>query len=274
MRKFNVMLLTGMMILMMILLLALPTFAQKKIQKIYAKTDNVHLFQSYFYDAPIAKTGYGEGGLIYATSEYKTAFGSYSSSAFSPGVQGGYPLNDKIELQAALRYISASYETAQGDQSESGLSDLDVYGRYHVYEQKQTNISVGGMLSLPIGSEDVSESTLDFGAFGAIRHSLQNGVVLAGTLGLIFEETKEWKNGKEETAHDSYLNIGFGGIYPLNQELSLIGELNLRTEGDYMLLSGGADYLLGNGRIRGALGLGLDDGAPDFLLMGSYLINF
>lgn len=245
------------------LLFILPVQAQKSM-------NDVHLFQAYFYDAPIAKAGYGEGGLLYAKSSQDTPFGDNSSSAFVPGIQGGYPLNDKTELEASLRYISLSTDTPRGDQSESGISDLDVYGRYNVYNQKQTNISVGGMLSLPIGSDDVGESTLDFGGFGALRHTLQNGVVLAGTLGLFFDETK---NEKGDTEHDSYLNIGFGGIYPVNPQMNLIGELNLRTEGDYMLLTAGVDYLLGGGRVRGALGLGLDDGAPDFLLMGGYSLS-
>lgn len=275
MRKFHVMLLTG----LIMLLIALPLLAQKKAQKTvksYGTVNNTHFFQSYFFDTPIAATGYGEGGLIYVTSKYKTPGGSFSSSAFSPGIQGGYPINDKIELQASLRYISASTETAQGDQSESGLSDLGVAGRYNVYDQNQTNISVGGMLTLPIGSEDVGESNLNFGAFGAIRHSLQSGLVLAGTLGLIFQETEEinFTTGKKETEHDSYLNIGLGGIYPLNPQLNLIGELVIWSEGEYMLLSCGTDYLLGNGRLRGALGLGLDDGAPDFMLIGGYQISF
>ncbi len=246
------------------LLITLPVQAQKGV-------NNVHLFQSYFYDAPIANAGYAEGGLMYLTSKQDNPYGGdIKTSAFMPGIQGGYPINDKTELEASLRYISANTDWGQDDKSESGISDLDVYGRYKVYDKKQTSISVGGMLSLPIGSEDVGESTLDFGGFGALRHTLQNGLALAGTLGLFFDETKDEKG---DTEHESYLNIGFGGIYPLNPQLNLIGELNLRTEGDYMLLTAGADYLLGSGRVRGALGLGLDDGAPDFLLMGSYSLS-
>jgi hypothetical protein len=35
------------------------------------------------------------------------------------------------------------------------------------------------------------------------------------------------------------------------------------------------DYLLqNNGRVRGALGIGLDDGAPDIMLLASYLMAF
>jgi len=43
---------------------------------------------------------------------------------------------------------------------------------------------------------------------------------------------------------------------------------------DFMMLSGGVDYNMGNVRYRGALGLGLDDGAPDFQILASYLLQF
>jgi hypothetical protein len=218
--------------------------------------NNVHLFQSYFYDAPIAKSIYGEGGLAFLSYDKLNTFGI--------GVQGGYPVNEKIEVQSVLRFLNYSPEKGDG---QSGISDLGLFGRYNVYNQKQTNISAGAMITLPIGSEDVGEGHFNFGAFGALRHSLQNNLVLVGTLGLFFVEGI--KNDR-----DTNLQIGGGAIYKLNQQLNFAGELNIWSEGDYMLLSGGADYLLGSGRLRGMLGLGLDDGAPDFVLSGGYSVAF
>jgi hypothetical protein len=47
------------------------------------------------------------------------------------------------------------------------------------------------------------------------------------------------------------------------------------TDPDYMNLTVGADYKLkSNIRLRGGLGLGLDDGAPDFMLFTSFLFFF
>lgn len=230
--------------------------------------DGVRLFQSYFLDAPIAGAGYGQGGLTYSDWE--------GGSVFTLGVMGGYPINPQIELGTQLHYISSSPD--QGD-GQSGISDLDVFGRYNFYNEKQTNISAGAMVSLPIGSEDVGQSSLDFGAFGAIRHGLNKNVVLVGTLGLMFYETKDFdynfNTGKleEKTSYESYLKIGAGAIYQINSQLNLVGELNFHSEGDYMMLSGGADYALGSGRLRGALGLGLDDGAPDLMLMAGYQMS-
>ena len=73
-------------------------------------------------------------------------------------------------------------------------------------------------------------------------------------MGLIFYEYKGLTD--KSTSYESYLNLGFGAIYPVNDLLNAVGEITIRTEGDYMLLSGGADYKLGNGRVRGSLGIG------------------
>ena len=230
--------------------------------------DGVRLFQSYFFDAPIAGAGYGQGGLTY--SDYD-AF-----SQFSVGVMGGYPINPQIELGTQIHYLNWSPENGDG---QSGITDLDVFGRYNLYNEKQTNISAGAMVSLPIGSEDVLQGTLDFGAFGAIRHGLNSNVTLVGTLGLMFYETKDFDINfntgqvEEKTSYESYLNIGAGAVYQLNPQLNLVGELNIKSEGDFMMLSGGVDYALGSGRLRGGLGIGLDDGAPDLMLMAGYQMS-
>jgi len=144
----------------------------------------------------------------------------------------------------------------------------------------QTNFSAGAMATLPIGSEDVGQGNLNFGAFGAVRHALDNGMVIVGNAGLFFYEATEYEVNlttyelEEKTSYENYLNVSGGVIYPVNDMLNVVGELTFRSEGDYMLLSGGGDYVMGSGRVRGALGIGLDDGAPDLMIMGGYVIAF
>ncbi len=245
-----------------VLAMALPLLAQTNSQ-------GVKLFQSYFFDSPIAKASYGQVGLVY--SDYE------GSSTLNIGPQGGFPINDKIEVEGALAFVSWSPDHGNG---ESGISDLELYGRYNLANSKQLNGSVGAMVTLPIGSEKIGAGNLNFGGFGALRYALQNGMTITGNVGLIFYETTtidvDLYTGKieEKTSHESYLNLGVGAIYPVSKLLHVVGELVLHSEGDYMLLSAGADYQLGNGRVRGALGLGLDDGAPDLQLMAGYAISF
>ncbi len=240
--------------------------------------DNVHLFQNFMRDATITSTPYGEGGLSYSNYNY--------FNNFSLGGQGGYPvMPEMLEVNASLNFVSFSPD--QGD-GQSGLSDLLVSGRYKLVSDN-FHIAAGGFITLPIGKEEVGASKLNFGAFGALRYPLENGMVITGTLGLDFYETKTYEGGgykivngvpivdvpKEKTEYKNTLVLGGGVIYPVNEQLSAIGELNLHTEGNYTLLSAGADYVLNaNGRVRGALGIGLDDGAPDLQILASYLIFF
>ncbi len=243
--------------------------------------NSVHLFQSYFFDAPITTVIYGEGGLEYSTSSES----SVDVNTLYINAKGGYPVNEKIEVGAQLGFMNYSVKAGGKTNSESGLSDLSVFGRYNITQNNQLNFSAGGMLTLPIGSDKVGQGDLDFGFFGAVRYQLENGFILTGNMGLIFYEYQTMTTKQtgpnpwdieyvEDSERDNYLNIGIGGIYPVNEQLSAVGELVLKSGMDYMMLSAGADYLLGNGRVRGALGLGLDDAAPDFQIFLTYGLTF
>jgi hypothetical protein len=247
--------------IILIVVSILPLMAQDAV-----KTD-VHLFQTFLRDATISSRGYGEAGFVYGDYDYASTWGI--------GVQGGYPINPKLEVGAQWAFVNWSPE--QGD-SKSGISDLTVAGRYLIIPDKY-NLSAGGYITLPIGSEDVGQGNLNFGAFGALRYPLTNGMVLTGVLGLDFVETTSYEfnattlQREEKTDYETSFLIGGGAIYPINEQFHVIGELNFHTEGDYALLSGGVDYsLAGGSRIRGGLGFGLDDGAPDLMLMASFLL--
>lgn len=234
---------------------------------------DVKLFQTFLRDAHISRTPFAEGGLSY--SDFN------GGSSFALGAQGGFPINPKVELGANLRFISISPEVGDG---ESGISDLALTGRYVVSQQK-TNISAGGYITLPIGSDKIGQGNFDIGGFAAARHPLQNGMVLTGVLGLDLLETTEIEvefdpttgniETKEKSKRDASILLGGGVIYPSSDNLNIIGEFNLQTEINYIMISGGVDYALKMGsKIRGFLGIGLDDGAPDFMLMGSFLHYF
>ena len=224
-----------------------------------AVLSDVHLFQTFLRDAPISKNIYAEGGLSYSDFD--------NASIFGIALQGGFPINPKIEIGANWGFLNFSPENGDG---ESGLSDLTVSGRYLIMPEK-TNIAAGAFITLPVGKEEIGQSTTDFGAFGALRHPLNNGMVITGVIGLDFLEIKTGDDSDRETS----LLVGGGLIYPATDQLHILGEFNLQTEGDFAMISGGVDYRLKMGsKIRGMLGLGLDDGAPDFMIMGSFLHFF
>ncbi len=180
------------------------------------------------------------------------------------GVRGGYPFTPKFELDAGLDFINTNPDN--NGEGESGLSDLFVLGKYKVYEQT-TKITAGGYITLPIGSEKLGQENFNFGAFGALRHPLQTKTALTAALGLDF---LEFGDDREFS-----ILLAGGLVQQLNNQVNLVGELKIETERDYAMLSGGIDFELNSaGQLRGALGLGLDDGAPDIALLASYLLAF
>jgi hypothetical protein len=219
-----------------------------------AVKSDVHLFQTFLRDAPISSSGYGEVGLSYLSYDFANQTGL--------GLQGGYPINEKIEVDVGLGFLFLSPDF--GD-SKSGLSDIAITGRYLILEDNK-NLSAGGYLTLPVGSKDLwAQNRFNFGAFAAIRQPLNDKFVVSGILGLDFLEIAD--------EHDAALLISLGSIYAINEQMHVVGELKFQSKVDYALLSGGLDYSLNEkGRVRGALGFGVDDGAPDFMIMGSYML--
>jgi len=224
--------------------------------------DDVYLIQSFFKDTPIAGSNYATVGFNY---------GTYSThSSYYLGFQAGFPINPRFEIDAELDIINFDSDFGY---SNTGISDLLISGRYNIenyinFMPDTTKMSAGAYLTLPIGSDETGEGDFNIGVFSALRHPLGNGVVITGTFGL-----------------DSYVNVfddrkfsvllGGGTIIPINEVLSLTSELQLRTGLDYMMLSFGGDYSLDNSqKIRAGMGIGFDDGAPDFYLMLNYLFFF
>jgi hypothetical protein len=246
-----------------VLLTAFAAYGQKGL-------NDVRLFQSFFEDAPIIKSNYVQGAFSYS------GYDGFSQMTF--GAMGGHPVNKQIDVQGALGFMSWSPEEGDG---ESGLTDLAVYGKYNITQDKNKAFSAGGMITLPIGKEEIGQGNLNFGGFGAFRTALSSGLVLTANAGLVFYETttvefdEETWEMEEKTERDNYLRIGGGVIYPMkNKKTSLVGELVMLTEFDYMMLSGGLDHVMKSGaRLRGALGIGMDDGAPDIMIQAGYLFT-
>lgn len=229
-----------------------PMYAQ------FSTKDDIHLFQSFFHDASLSTRPYGEIGLTFFDYEH--------ASVIDVGAQGGLPIVPKFELGTGLYFRSIDPE---GDiDGESGITDIPVYGRYLFVSQQQVKFSGGAYLTLPVGSEDIGQGNTNFGFFGALRYGVSRQVVLTGTLGLDFFEA-----GDDD--RETSLNLGFGTIIGATNELNIIAELLLETETDYTALSGGVDYQISSmGHIRGALILGVDDGAPDLGISGGFLFMF
>lgn len=216
--------------------------------------DDVHLFQSFFRDAPIASDIYGEAVFNYSDFDF--------NQRMTFGAQGGYGLTDNFEMAAGIYYRSIDFGEPG---TESAIADIPVYGRYN-FVNGETKFSAGAYATLPVGDEIIAEGDLDFGVFAAVRHPASEQVVLTGTLGIDFLET-----GIDREAS---LYLGAGVIYAASDRASIVSELSIQSDIDYSALSSGLDYKLGdNLRFRAGLLLGVDDTAPDYGVTGGLLLT-
>ena len=93
-----------------------------------------------------------------------------------------------------------------------------------------------------------------------------------GPLGLNFIE---YTDAFGDDDREMSLHLGGGAIFEFSPQTHGTAEFAMDTKEDYFALTGGVDRLLPTGaRLRGAISLGLDDGAPDLALQGSYMIRF
>lgn len=216
--------------------------------------DDVHLFQSYFRDAPITNGLYGEAVFNYSDFDF--------NQRMTLGGQGGYGLTDNIEIAAGIYYKSIDFGEPG---TEASLADIPVYGRYN-FVSDETKFSAGAYATLPVGDEIIAEGDLDFGVFAAVRHPASEQIVLTGTLGIDFLET-----GIDREAS---LNLGAGVIYSASDRASIVSELTIQSDIDYSAFSSGLDYRFGdNLRFRAGLLLGVDDAAPDYGVTGGLLLT-
>jgi len=220
---------------------------------------NVHLFQSHYRDALVTSSPYVDGGLEFDNYDH--------CNNFMLGFKAGLPVTPKFDVTTGLHFLKFSPDHGDGS---SGLTDIWLSGKYRIENifRSKTSFAAGGFVTLPVGDKDIGQNKFNFGTFGAIRHPLSKRFTLTGVFGLDFVE----KASGDQT---SSLLFGTGLIYTYDQRLNFVGELQLQSEYDYSNLTVGTDYLIRkNGHIRGALGVGLDDGAPDFSILLSYLLTF
>jgi len=178
------------------------------------------------------------------------------------GARSAVWLRDDTEV--GVHWGFASFDPDRGD-GDTGLRDLDVYGRYRLDVRGDLDMAIGSEISLPVGDESIGAGSFDFRGFGAVRYDIDGNMTLIGSAGL---ESLERFDDRE-------LGIFFGAgtLVPLTEETTLIAELNLSTASDAAQLTGGVDFELPpGGHLRAALALGLDDDAPNYELILGFAI--
>jgi hypothetical protein len=233
---------------------------------------DVRLIQRPIEDAPGAEAAYVEGQLRYQD------FDGGSSIIF--GGYGAVTVAEDFEVGTFIGFESTDPDVGDG---ESGLLDIDVYGRYNFApiqtDAADIHATSGLLISLPVGSEDLLQETLDVEGFGAARFAFDT-FVLTGTLGLrINGDHERGAGGGREIEGELSIFLAGGGLLPVSETVTLTGELDIETarfdggESD-VRLTPGVDVIAGETlHLRGGVGIGLSDGAPDLELILGAAVN-
>jgi len=161
---------------------------------------------------------------------------------------------------------------------ESGLGDLSLWGKYRFLDGP-VMVTAGGSLDLPTGAENDGLGTgkLVPTIFGAVRAKVGDGAVL-GDVGFRFN--------RDSTIIDTRFNgktstfIGGGYVWEPVQDLAVSGEVTVESErfdetDSDIRVTAGAQWLgIAHSVLRGAVAVGLSDGAPDFELILGYAYTF
>ena len=173
-------------------------------------------------------------------------------------------LGFKDRVEAGLQWGGMALDP-DGGNSNSGASDLEVYGKY-LLGLAPIDMSVGGLVKIPTANSEelLGSGSVDWEGFVAVRKDFGN-IQAVGNLGF------RW-NGDPDVAGvdgETSLLAGGGVIFGLGKRSSGSLELSYesrRYEGlssDFRLTPGFMLRLGGRGFFRTAVGIGLSDGAPD-----------
>lgn len=244
-----------------VLLLSGTAFAQD------GAKGNVRLFQSFFEDAHVTPEPYIDGEFDYSYYD-----NNLEADYYTFALRAGLPLNPQTEMHFRLGVATLDPD---GASSETSITDLYLGGR-HILFDRTTKVAAGGYVTIPTGKEEAWQDNFDAGIYTALRHPLDRGIVLTGTIGLMYTEKYDSIPGAGRgNNHEATLRIGAGAIYEYTDEVNFVGEAVMESRHDYMLLTGGMDYAIDRkSSLRAALGVGVDDAAPDLRAMLSYFYMF
>lgn len=232
------------------------------------------LFLGFAEDATIIKRQWWEAQFEYAD-------GSSGNPWDKTLIRGIVAISPMTNWEFGGRVGFGSTDATGNIPDGSGATDLDVYGKYLFGGGGETEFAVGGMVTIPTGDDSVGLGTdaFSFKAFGAMRHHMKNAIFTANAG---FRATGDGHvgdpgpEGPGDLQGKSAPSLGVGLLWPLGTNFTLVGEAGIETErfenteSDVRVL-GGIDWRPSNrGVVRGALAVGLDNGAPDFQFLAGY----
>jgi hypothetical protein len=255
------------------LLIPVVALAQTE-QSSEGTSSSERLFHSFVEDATIVDNQWWEAQVEYADGDTHDLLILRGVATFNPW--------KNIEIGARVGFGSSD---ASGDNPDgSGATDLDAWGKYHFGKAGEAaEFAVGAMVTIPTGDEaaGLGDDSFAVGAFGAMRYEWDRFVFSAHAGVRLNADGKEFTaEGSSELKGDVSPMAGVGVFFPFSDVVTFVGELNYEgkrfeeRDTDIRAL-GGLNWRVSNrGIVRGAVSLGLTDGAEDAQIIVGYAVNF
>jgi len=240
------------------------------------------LFLAFAQDAAIVTSQWWEGQL-----EFDDGSSGVPVDVFL--VRGVVAFRPVKSLEVGGRFgfgQSSAPGTANND--GTGATDLDLYGKW-VFSNalENTDFTAGLLFTVPTGDDTAGLGYNAFStqAFGGVRYRLEN-VVLGTHVG--FRLNGDGKYQGQDLAGKTSFELGVSALFPLANRVSFVGELqyesarfdnpspgsSLGSDAATQALAGVNWTAFPRGTFRGAVGIGLTDGAPDFRVLLGYAFHF
>lgn len=169
----------------------------------------------------------------------------------------------------------------------SGATDLDLWAKWHLGAvNAQTEFALGALATVPTGDDSagLGNDSFDIQGFGSVRFRTDQ-LILSGTAGVRANGDGQRFGGNAapfgfETDGKTSVLLAAGGLYPISDQLTVTGEVRLESErvdnaDSDVRLSVGANWRPFNrGMLRGAVVVGVSDGAPDAQALVGYAYTF
>lgn len=248
---------------------AMAQTTAKKSSAMSTGTDR--LFLAFAQDATLVPAQWWEGQLEYANDindSNRNAVVARLNAALQP-----------------VKNLEIGGRVGVGDTSGAGggfgATDLDLFAKWHfgTVGDGKTGFAVGGLVTVPTGDDADGLGYESFGleAFGAMRHTMEK-IAISAHAGVRLNG--DGQVGAVDLDGKLSINVGAGVLIPVADQVCLVGEANMESErfsegeSDARVLFGVNWRPMNNSVFRGAAGVGLTDGAPDFNVIFGYAYTF
>ncbi len=239
-----------------------------------ASNGDTRLFQAFAEDAAIVPNQWWEGGFEFTSGQppsdgHLDVSALMLTAAFQP--LKGFEVGGKVGFGSS----SADENLPDGN----GATDFDLWGKWHIGGSGKADFAVGALATIPTGDDTagLGYDAFNVEGFGAMRYQLSQAIV-AAHVGFRINSDGHFL-GYPLDGKTSAL-MGLGLVYPVSDQVGIVGEANLESErwegadSDLRLLVGVNWRPLNKGMIRGAVSVGLTDGAPDGRIQIGYAYTF